>query len=201
MIQTPLAIICILLSISTCAAQSAESLKDESPRIAVSLTLPKSTFAVGESIPAKIEISNTGDVPVLIANQIFMSTTTYPSHIEFEMKDDRRHAIPATLLSLDSFGQEVESSPGIALLKWLQLLSPGYSLTKVFMLDKRLFRTLSKPGQYTLSASYSSNSLIYPPLRDKIGLTEADVKSIPFEAWTGKTRTNEVSFRIISSRK
>jgi hypothetical protein len=156
---------------------------------------------MGESVSAKIEISNIGGVPVLIGNEISTATETQPSHIDFEMKDDHGRTMPAPLIAIDSFGLRVEPDPGIALLKRLLLLNPGYSLTKVFALDTVRSFAMNKPGTYNLSALYSSNGLSYLPALSEIGVTEGDVKSLPYEAWSGKIRTNTVSFKILPSPK
>ena len=199
--QKLLVTICFLFfSVSACSAQSAGNSRNESTRIAVKLSLSKKSFTVGEPIPAKVEISNTGDVPVLIANEVVMSTSTSPSLIKFEMKDDRGRAVPASFHTRETFGQTVEPNPAIAFLKWLLLLNPGYSLSTIFMIDSELFETMDKPGTYTLSALYTSNGLAYPPVLAVIGVTENDVKSLPFVTWTGNIRTNELTFKITSTR-
>ncbi|MGA2482356.1 MAG: hypothetical protein ABSF92_04485 [Candidatus Acidiferrales bacterium] len=57
------------------------------------------------------------------------------------------------------------------------------------------FAYLRKPGNYTLSAVYSSGGLL-AGLRGP-GLTDEAVKALPFEAWHGSVATNTVSFKIL----
>jgi hypothetical protein len=199
MIQKLLATVCLFLcSVSACSAQSAGKSQNDSIRIAAKLSLSKSSVRAGESVPAKIEISNTGELPVLIANRIFMSITPAPSNVVFEMKDDHGKAIRGGGSIIDFVPRLREPNLAIGLLKELQVLNPGYSLSTVFMLDTNVF-AMSNPGTYRLSASYSSGGFSYPPALTFFGLTENDVKSLPWTAWRGKIQTNQVTFRVTSS--
>jgi hypothetical protein len=55
-----------------------------------------------------------------------------------------------------------------------------------------------KPGSYHLREYYSSGGLFYPPAYRTLGLSEEEVKSLPFKAWHGKLAANELSFTILS---
>ena len=194
-------VVLVFANVLICNAQSPEVTLNESPKVTAALSLPKSIYRAGEPIQVKLEVSNKGETSVLIANEISMSTTVQPSHVDFVLVDHRGNDVPAGFFALDSWGPKVVSSPGIAFLESFLVLRPGYSLTKVFKLDTQLFRGLSQPGTFSLYALYSSNGLSYPPALGVIGVTETDVKLLPFVAWSGKIRTNTVLFKVLPPLK
>ena len=166
----------------------------------VRLSLEKVEFSVGESIPVRVQVSNSGENPLLIGNSISWVDGGSPvSRIEFELRDAQGHVLPrAFALIGDSFSGKKEPNPGAAFLSSYLLLYPGYSLMTRVVVRPSLFKGLDKPGSYKLSAIYSSNGLSYPPTYHEAGLNESDVMSLPFKSWSGKISTNAIRFKVRS---
>lgn len=186
----------IVLAVSCVAAAQGSAAGNTAPQISVHLTIPQRAFSVGEPVMVRILIENVGDKPVLVAN--FVSAIRNPnSYIEFKLRDTHGRMSPSLEAIADNFSSSVASSPANALLgSWL-LLKPGYSLAVGMTLDKELFEFLGKPGKYRLSANYSSNGLLYPPVYRALGLTDKEVQSVPFQSWNGNISTNTLNLEIV----
>jgi hypothetical protein len=191
-----------LITLISCFAftLTANQNSNQSPAhdLVVRLVPEKTEFSAGEPISVRIEVSNVGDAPLLLGSFISRSNNGTPvSRIEFELKDNQGHAVtPSVEIISDSFADKKEPNPTTAFLRNYLLLYPGYSLTTSASIDEKLFKELTKPGFYRLSATYTSNGLSYPPVYRQAGLSDDEVKSVPFTAWSGKISTNEVRFRI-----
>jgi hypothetical protein len=170
--------------------------------LTVTLVLKRAEIHSGQAVPVDVLVHNTGSTPLLIGNLIVRGGGGLPvSRIQFELRDDRGHVIPPDVeMIADSFSAKKEPNPATAFLSSYLLLHPGYSLTTEFLLDVNLFKDLAKPGYYRLSATYTSNGLSYPPVYHNVGLSDEDIKSLPFKAWSGKLATNEVRFKIMAAR-
>ena len=193
-------LICFLAIPLSANQETGRSSHNSAHGLTVSLALDNTEFSVGESIPARIQISNSGvpgDESLLIANYIFEGSGGLPvSRIEFDLTNDKGHAIRSTWAMIsDWFSSEKHPNPATAFLNSYMLLHPGYSLSTQFRIRPESYGGL-KPGYYRLWGTYTSNGLFYPPVYNQVGLREGDVKSVPFKAWRGKIPTNEVRFRI-----
>jgi len=164
--------------------------------------LAKRDFQVGQSIPVTIGVSNCGDNPLLVGNFILRGSGGTPvSRIEFELKDAEGHVIPSNYEVInDSLGARKESSAAAGFLSSYVLLYPEYSLNTTLRISPHQYVMLKNPGTYILSATYSSNGTSYPPAYRQAGLTDDDVKSMPFRAWNGRLSTNDVQFRVRASQ-
>ena len=69
-----------------------------------------------------------------------------------------------------------------------------------FTLDRKDFTVLGKPGKYKLSGTFFSNGLSSPSEYRRIGLTEADVQSLPFQILSGHISTNPLQFEVVHSK-
>lgn len=183
----------------TPAARNNQDKSDE-PNLAVRISLPKRTFRLGEIIPVHVELTNQGSKPFLISNFVSLGLGSQ-AHIEFELRDVRGQESPMAMATADNFSVRTSLPPGAALLgSWL-LLKPGYSIKTKVNLDHDIFSSLGKPGTYKLAGRYFANSLLYPPIYSKLGLTEEDVKSMPFECWSGNIATNTVDIEIVGTQR
>lgn len=200
--RTAFAVLILLPSIPLTAGQdTVRNNHNPAHGLTVSLALDKTGFSEGKSIPVRIQVSNKGgsqDDSLLIGNFIFEGSSGDPvSRIEFDLTDDKGHAIHPTLVMIsDSFSSEKHPNPATAFLNSYLLLHPGYSLSSQFLISPKFYGGL-KPGYYRLSGTYTSNGLFYPPVYNQAGLSGDDVKSVPFKAWKGKISTNEVRFRVL----
>ena len=186
----------VVLAIPRVIAAQGDGAGNTAPQISVHLTSSKRIFSVAEPIAIKIRIENVGDKPVLIANFVSI-IRNMDSHIEFGLRDTHGRMSPSLEANADNFSSSAAANPANALLgSWL-LLKPGYSLAVDVTLGKDLFEFLGKPGKYRLSATYSSNGLLYPPVYRAIGLTDEEVQSVPFQSWKGKISTNTLNLEIV----
>lgn len=193
---------CFVLAVLSGHAQSAEVTQRGSVAIKATLSLPKTTFVAGEAIPAAIAVTNTGSVPVLLGNRVLRDSNTRVNHIDFRLKDAKGGKVPETTYAIFHMpGAVTEPRPAVAFVRNLILLYPRYSISTVFRIGTETFEALGKPGLYTLYAVYSASGLSYPGVLDSIGVTEAQVKALPFRAYLGKVQTNGVSFRILPPTK
>lgn len=62
-------------------------------------------------------------------------------------------------------------------------------------IDNFMFQFLSKPGTYTLSAIYSSKSVLTGG--EDLGLSRTLLNSLPYTSWSGKISTNEISLTVV----
>jgi hypothetical protein len=182
--------------------QLPDNQQSHASELVVRLVLERRDFQVGQSIPVTIEVSNCGDNPLLVGNFILRGSGGTPvSRIEFELKDAEGRIIPSNYEVInDSFGAKKGPNAAAAFLSSYVLLYPEYSLKTQVRISPRQYQMLKNPGTYILSATYSSNGTSYPPAYRQAGLTDDDVKSVPFRAWNGKLSTNDVRFQIRASR-
>jgi hypothetical protein len=180
----------------------AQASKFPPDQLKVHLVLNKQEFRLGERIELKVEILNASQKPLLIANEIYLSSGLV-SYLEPELSDSRGPISPRGAIISDRFSPLEKKSASETVLNFFLLLRPETSFVERFKLFD-LFDTFGyvlHPGTYSLKAYYSSNGLFYPPAYQMLGLTEEDVNSLPFQAWHGKLATNEVSFRILPVAK
>jgi len=166
--------------------------------VSVVLALQTRQISPGEPLRAKIIVENNGDSPLLVGNLIQFGGAGHPvSRIEFSLRgSDGRLITPAVFLASDVFSEKKPPNASAAFMDSYLLLRSGYSISKTFLIDARFFKELTTPGSYGLSATYVSSGLSYPPVYYQAGLSEEDIKSIPFKAWNGSITTNEVRFRV-----
>lgn len=191
--------ILLLATFPAGGTQEATSLADKT---SVDLKVLETTkVSSGDPIPLDVYVSNAGSTPLLIGNLILQGSGGMPvSRIEFQLMDAKGRVLrPAVDMINDTLSAKSEPNPASAFLSSYLLLRPGYSLTTRFLLDTNLFRELSTPGYYSVSATYISNGLSYPPIYRNVGLSDDDVKSLAFKAWSGKLVSNQVRFRVVAS--
>lgn len=197
-------IACAGLAVLAGAAVGASGLRgdadhDQTAHLVVRLSIAKKTFSMGESIPLKVVITNEGGTPVVIGSYIDVNEASPISHVEFEMKDSRGRVCPHSTISEGLFPPEARHRPAIAVLRSWMALQPGYSLTSTFTLEKDMFPSLEIPGAYTLRVTYFSPGLSYPLSYEEAGLTETDLKVLPYAYWSGRATTNVVKFEIVAA--
>ncbi len=183
------------------SACSGQTVKVSEERIKVSIALDHREFHLGDPIELKLEISNFGRAPILIANSVSLFGNS-DAFLEIELRNRKTALHPHIGMAVDCFPvpDQDKKPPSEVILKSFLVLRPGTSYvqriplyTHLSALDYGL-----KPGNYTLVAYYSSHGLLYPSMCGTQGLTEDDVKSLPFETWHGKVGTNEISFTVMS---
>jgi hypothetical protein len=193
--------LCFLLAPSTVTIASqmhGEPSGHEQP-ISVNIHLPKKEFRVGEHIEVKVEVSNVGRTPLLVANGASIASGG-ASYIEFELTDSKGQISPQTRLISDSFSANEKSNPTMSFLTRWVLLSPGASISTKIVLDGTIIDFLAHPGTYDLGAHYSSNGLSYSPTYAALGITADDVKLITIPAWKGKIASNHLVFTILPKK-
>jgi hypothetical protein len=165
------------------------------PEISVRLSRSKRTFRIGEPIHLGIQVSNRGGEPILIANSVSISSGG-TSFLNLELKDARGRISPATQLIVDYAPRPPDENAFLKLLSSWVLLKPNTSILFQVSIDSRMFQFLSKPGEYTLSATYSSNGISYA------GYFGSDVlNSLPYTSWSGKISANEIPLTIVPASK
>jgi hypothetical protein len=198
--------ITILLYISTLVAFVAGSTAFGQSEVAsqepikVHIALGRKEFHLGERMELKLEISNIGHEPLLIANSISLYGNE-DAFLEIELRGKRGLLSPHVGMAVDCFRtpEKNPKAPSEIVLKSFLVLRPGTSYVQRLPLYEHL-SALSyglTPGNYTLRTYYSSNGLLYPSMCGTQGLMENDVKSLPFKTWHGKVSTNEVSFTVL----
>ncbi|MFI5097400.1 MAG: hypothetical protein ACHQT6_05445 [Candidatus Acidiferrales bacterium] len=152
----------------------------------------------------RLEVSNIGVKSLLVANfaSLYEGAEAY---LYIELSNSKGLLSPRVGMAVDRFPSSTkeQKSPLEIVLNSFVLLRPGTSYVQRIPLSQHLSasRYEIKPGTYKLRAYYSSNGLFYPPAYQILGLTEEDVRSLPFQAWHGKVATNELSFTILLSIK
>jgi hypothetical protein len=195
-----LACVCIFVLPLRSHAQTSAKNHTSERDLAVRLAFQKKVLFAGEVVEFEIRISNLGKQPLLVAHSMSDAgggSAISIAHIKFELRDEQGHPSPGMVLIADDFG--VSGGPkedqAAALLRSYLLLYPGDSFVTQHRIGPDTFAYLRKPGNYTLSAVYSSGGLL-AGLRGP-GLTDEAVKALPFEAWHGSVATNTVSFKIL----
>lgn len=186
----------ILLTVSFATSVQDKQSQNTPSQISVRLTAHKKVFTLGESIIIRVHVTNVGNDPVLVQNFLSTSRKT-PSRIQFDLRDSHGRSSPSVEFTDDIFSPRVATSPAVALLRSWLLLYPECSLVVDVPLDRELFAFLGKPGKYSLSGNYFSSGLLYPSAYRGIGLTEEDVRSLPFQSWAGHISTNTMNFEIV----
>lgn len=169
----------------------------ETSNLVVTISLEKRTFAVGETIPLQVQISNRGKESILIGNNVSLGGDV--ANLDLTIQDSSSRISPKTDMTHDMFPASVTPNALSSFLKSWMLLKPGNSLITTVSIGSEIFSFLGKPGSYTLYGEYYSDGLSYPPTYRSRGLTEGDVNSIPFSCWRGKIDTNKIHLRVVSA--
>jgi hypothetical protein len=197
-----LCILILLAFVGLCEPAStsyAQIQNGSGPRISVHLSLPNRAFNAGEKIRAELRVSNRGDGPILIANNIAM-VNGQASRLDLKLTDVHGNISPGTNWIAD-YAPIVQSDENAAskLLGSFVLLHAHTSLIFDFTIDKSLFEFLGRAGRYKLSASYASKGISYG--HDDLGLSDALLSALPYPSWSGKIWTNEVFLNVVSADK
>src|SRR5712691_2510898 len=64
----------------------------DAPKLVVTLSVDKATFAVNELVPVRVRISNPGAEPILIANHVSLGAGV--ANLEMTLKDATGRAFP-----------------------------------------------------------------------------------------------------------
>jgi hypothetical protein len=171
--------------------------------IQVSVALDHKEFHLGDPMELRLEISNVGPAPLLVANSVSFFGNS-DAFLEIELHNQRGPVQPHIGMAVDCFPTPVKDKrpPSDVVLKSFLVLRPRTSYVQKIALYEHLSRLEYelKPGKYTVTAYYSSRGLFYPSMCGTQGLTEEDVRSLPFETWHGKVRTNKISFTVLPPR-
>ena len=165
--------------------------------LVVAMSIEKRIFAVGETIPVWVQVCNHGKQPILIGNRVSLGGDV--ANLDLTLEDSSGRISPRIDMTHDTFPAPAASNASVSFLKSWMLLQPDNCLTTTISIGSEVFSFLGRPGSYTLSAEYYSDGFSYPPTYRSRGLTEADVKSIPFYCWTGKIDTNRIHFKVVSA--
>jgi len=199
MMRVPTGFVLLLLQVGLLIAGQRDAVPAERdvPKLVVSLSVDKATFAVNEPVPVRVRISNPGAEPILIANDVSLGAGA--ANLEMTLKDAAGRVFPQMRWIHDHFPSQATPNVSTIFLGSWMLLRPGNSLTTTIQIGGETFGLLDKPGRYTLSADYYSDGFSYPGTYRAQGLTDEDVRSIPFPCWHGKIATNTVQFKVIST--
>lgn len=170
--------------------------QQDARNLVVVLSIDKTSFALNEAIQVHVRILNQGTEPILIGNDVFLGGGV--SNLEITLKDATGRVSPKMHQISDYFASSVKATASTAFLGSWMLLRPGSSLTTTFPIDGEMLAFLRVPGSYTLSADYYSDGFLNPATYQRRGLTDDDVKSIPFTCWHGKIGTNTIRLKVIS---
>jgi len=161
--------------------------------IEVRIALDHKEFHLGQPVELRLEISNIGREPLLIANSVSLFGNE-DAFLEIELRGKKGLLSPHIGMSADRFPQPEKNPkpPSEIVLKSFLVLRPGTSYVQKLPLYEHLSALDYglTPGNYTLGTYYSSNGLLYPSMCGTQGLTESDVKSLPFRTWQGNVSTN-----------
>lgn len=176
----------------------------------VRISLAQRAFHLGEPIQLRLEISNSGHEPLLVPNSVSLLGNS-DAFLEIELRNRKGLVSPRMGMAVDCFPSfptpaKNKRPPSEIVLTSFLLLRPGTSYVQNIPLYEHLsaLEYAIKPGSYTLRTYYVSNGLFYPSTCGTLatqGLTEEDVKSLPFQAWHGKVSSNETSFTILPAAK
>src|SRR5277367_3426458 len=169
-------------------------------QIAVHISSSKKTVKVGDSIHVEVIVSNNDDAPILIANSVG-TITGAPARVQFELTDSHGHISPVMTMTADNFEPTKPSDDDAAakLLRFWTVLYPHTSMLFDVPIEGYMFKFLSRPGRYTLSATYTSNGILYGG--NGLGLSNELLASLPYTSWTGKVSTNEIPLTVVSANK
>jgi len=185
------------------APSSSFGQSDAPPRaqIAVHISSSNKTVKVGESIQVEVRVSNNGEAPILIANSVGTITGAL-ARVQFELTDSHGHVSPPVMTMIaDNFESTKPSDDDAAtkLLRFWTVLYPHTSMLFDVPIEGYMFKFLSRPGRYTLSATYTSNGILYGG--NGLGLSNELLASLPYTTWTGKVSTNEIPLTVVSANK
>jgi hypothetical protein len=185
--------VAFIICASLAFGQRAEIPKDA---IQVRIKLDKTKFRVGEVILFKVIISNVGTQPFLIPNQVSSGIGTGTSHseISFEVTDQSGKPLPGYGWDTACGDYKPTKLAFETIFNDYLLLRSGTSFVQQTTL--RLSNDL-KPGTYHVRSNYSAS---FSPLGCQRWTTE-DIEKFPFQAWSGTTAVNDISFTILPNRK
>jgi hypothetical protein len=192
---TQVSILVLALSVAQAVANQRDS--DE---LSVRLSLDKQRYEVGERIQVEVRVENQSDQALVVSNLI-SEVDNSEGYVAFKLIDAAGHGQPPqTRLIGDSFAPFPQKPDWRTVLgRWL-VLHPKDSIASHLELDQAMFPSLTEPGKYEISATYSSAGLSYGLNYGSLGLTAQDVASLPFRSWSGKVQSNSVWVTIVNGK-
>jgi len=180
----------------------ADADRTQTTHLVVHLSLAKKRFLTGETIPFKVVISNDGETPIVIGSYISLNGSDPVAHVEFNLKDSTGRAYSRAVYGEGMTPPEVKLNPAAAVLGSWMVLWPGSSLSSTIALDRDAdiaLPALGSPGVFTLSVTYYSPGFSYPLSYEPAGLTEDDLKALPYTYFSGRAESNAVTFELVAA--
>ena len=160
----------------------------------------KDVYRIGDPIRLRVQIENIGQDPLYIGNHI--PTYDWIYHLEFIVADERGHVSQATHFfnpNMPDFDPR-ESELSALTKDWI-VIPPGTFFGSVVTLLPSLYSSLGTPGAYEIGALYTSEGLDANTNYNRLASSTSFLEQLPYKAWTGTLKTNEVKIRLLSTTK
>lgn len=169
--------------------------------ITVRLSVEKSRFHVGEAVPLRVELINTGKKRIFIGQEMpQIEDWIYSVHIT--VKDDAGRVSPQLVLGppfvLPSDPKEDFST---AVIKKWTVLPPGYSYGSTLTIDGQSHSFLMKPGRYEIQATYVSMGMDSRMYYNRLSQSPEELARLPFKSWKGRVNSNCISIDVVRLEK
>jgi hypothetical protein len=194
--QAILAVVCSgPLAASTIFSQNESGPKEP---VEARISLDHREFHLGELVELRLEISNLGHESLLIPNSVSLFVNA-DALVEIELRGKKGLLSARAGFSSACFTAPGKNpkTPSEIILNSFLALRPRTSYVQRLPLYEILNLYGLTPGSYTLKIDYFSNDLLNPSDCGTHGLTENDLKSLPFKTWHGKVSTNKLSFTVL----
>ena len=156
--------------------------KQSAPEVELSLSVPRTTFRIGESIPVRVEITNRGKDDFLVGRHLNDGAYTNPSHTSIILSD-----------ASTGGGPEVQDLSELltpkAVATWWLAIAPNHFYGVEIILHKSTNQLLNKPGRYLLRVEYASKG------GTTAAVPGADVPSST--VWRGTLNSNVVAINVL----
>jgi len=198
-IRHSLSSLCVLAAFLLPSPVLCQTSEPPENKVNVRIDVSKKQFHVEDSVEIRLEVTNVGQYPLLVPYQASFFVVAAEAYLEVELSNEEGRLYPHMGWAVVRVPTDWPSrqSPMETVINSFLLLPPGVSVVQTIPLDIFLGANEHEvtAGTYKLKCYYSSRGLFDPPAY--LGLTEKDIKSLPFQAWHGKIATNELSFVIL----
>jgi hypothetical protein len=172
--------------------------KKDVQALRVSVLPTKQVYKIGEPIELHLSLENVGNSTVFVGQQLRLGDWICSTNVQVT---DSKGRVSPELHWSHPFMEDYDPAESIldAVTKSWVPLAPGYSYGSVIRIDGTEYQFLSKPGQYSVQVTYTSQGMDEPLNYNRLAASPEEIKKLPFPSWKGTIKSDPVSISIQSS--
>jgi len=151
---------------------------------------------VGAPITLMVTITNDGQRSLFIGRDL-PGIGSDGAQVTFLISDKHGRSPEGHAEAADRLGANLENLATAVLTNWLAL-PPGFSYSFPIDVRKEAPEFFGKKGLYKIQAVYHATGIRTQVASQRLQVSDEDIKRLPFAAWEGTAKSNEVWIQVVA---